>query len=375
MENIDRKELVDLFKTMVNIYSPPKHEKAMGEFVIKFMRELGAEIYCDRANEKFGGDCPNIFCKIPGTIEGEGVTISVHMDVVEPNKGVKIVEEGDIIKSDGTTTLGGDDKGGIAVLLYSLKYLLKKGYDHEPIWVIFTPGEEIGLLGSRNVDWPEVYKHIQPSKKVIVLDIGGPSKYVAYKAPTSTNYRLIAHGKASHGGTAPEKGINAILILAETILQYKTARIDEETTGNISIFKAEGPTNVVQDYAEAYGEMRSHSEEKIKKYLDEYEEIGKKTAAKYGGSFEMIREWQYPKLDSPDNCAFAKEFIGVYKKLGIDAELLVMGGCFDANFFAREGFNSIMISVGMNTTHTLDEYIDVRDMMTACQALLAYWKK
>ena len=52
-----------------------------------------------------------------------------------------------------------------------------------------------------------------------------------------------------------------------------------------------------------------------------------------------------------------------------------MGGCFDANFFAREGFNSIMISVGMNTTHTLDEYIDVRDMMTACQALLAYWKK
>lgn len=375
MENLNRQELVDLFKTMVNIHSPARHEKEMGEFVIKFMQELGAEIYVDNSNEKFGGNCPSIFCKLKGTVPGEGVTISVHLDVVEPNKGCKVIEEGDIIKTDGTTTLGADDKGGVACVLYALKYLVSHKYAHEDIWVIFTPGEETGLIGARNIDWQEVYKHMQPSKRVIVVDNAGPSKYVAYKAPTATNYRLIAHGKASHGGIEPEKGINAIMILAETILQYKTARVDNETTANISIFKADGPTNVVQDYAEAYGEMRSHSEEKMAQYLAEYEEIGKKTAAKYGGTFEMIKEWQYPRLNSPDDCQFAKEFLEVYKKIGVDAELQVIGGGSDANFFAYEGFNSIIIGVGMIKPHTLEEAIDVREMLVACQALLAFFKK
>lgn len=375
MENLNKQELVDLFKTMVNIYSPARHEKAMGDFVIKFMRELGAEVYVDHSNEKFGGDCPSIFCKLAGTVPGEGVTISVHLDVVEPNKGVKVIEDGDIIKTDGTTTLGADDKGGVACVLYSLKYLVQKQYPHETIWVIFTPGEETGLIGARNIDWPEVYKNMQPSKRVIVVDNAGPSKYVAYKAPTATNYRLIAHGKASHGGIEPEKGINAIMILAETILQYKTARIDSETTANISTFQAQGPTNVVQDYAEAYGEMRSHSEEKLENYLAEYEKIGKATAKKYGGTFELIKEWQYPTLNSPDNCAFAQEFIEVYKRIGVTAELQVIGGGSDANFFAYEGFNSIIIGVGMIKPHTLEEAIDTREMLTACQALLAFWKK
>lgn len=375
MEKLNRQELVDLFKTLVSIHSPAKHEKNMGDFVTKFMRDLGAEIYADNSNEKFGGDLGSIFCKLEGTVPGEGVTISVHLDVVQPNEGVKPIEDGDIIKTDGTTTLGADDKGGIACVLYALKYLVDHHYDHEPIWVIFTPGEETGLIGARNIDWQEVYKHMQPSKRVIVVDNAGPSKYVAYKAPTATNYRLIAHGKAAHGGIEPEKGINAIMILAETILQYKTARVDNETTANISIFKADGPTNVVQNYAEAYGEMRSHSEEKIEKYLAEYEEIGKKTAAKYGGSFKLVKEWQYPRLNSPDDCAFAKEFIEVYKQIGVDAELQVIGGGSDANFFAYEGFNSIIIGVGMINPHTVREAIDVREMLVACQALLKFWKK
>ena len=35
-----------------------------------------------------------------------------HLDQIEPCKDVKPVVDGHIIRTDGTTTLGGDDKGG-----------------------------------------------------------------------------------------------------------------------------------------------------------------------------------------------------------------------------------------------------------------------
>jgi tripeptide aminopeptidase len=43
--------------------------------------------------------------------------MSAHMDTVVPGEGVKPIVEGDIIRTDGTTVLGGDDKSGCVVII------------------------------------------------------------------------------------------------------------------------------------------------------------------------------------------------------------------------------------------------------------------
>ena len=372
MNTFNKEELINIFKELLNIYSPTRNEKNVANYIIKFLEELGAEIYLDNSYDKYGGNAPTIFAKLKGNIKGDGVTFSAHMDVVEPNEGLVIIEEDNIIKTDKTTTLGGDDKAGIAAILYSVKYIVENNIDHKDIYMVFTPGEEKGMLGARNINWQEVYKNINPAKNTIVVDNAGKAKYVAYKAPTCTNYRLSVVGKTAHAGLAPEEGINAIKILSEIIYNLKSGRIDELTTANISQINSDFPTNVVPDMATAYGEVRAHSNEKVESILQEYKEIGESIANKYSGKFTMEIEKQYPLLDSKDNLKFAKEFLEIYKEIGIDASLQVIGGGSDANFFADEGFNSIIIGVGMEKVHTTDEYLEVNELVNTTKAIIKY---
>lgn len=368
----NKEELLEILKDLLNIYSPTKNEKNVAKYIIEFLEKLGAEIYLDNSFEKYDGNSPTIFAKINGKLEGEGITFSAHMDVVEPNNGLKIVQEENIIKTDGTTTLGGDDKAGIASILYSVKYIVENNIEHEDIYLIFTPGEEMGMLGARNINWKEVYKHINPAKNIIVVDNAGKAEYVAYQAPTCSNYLLKANGKSAHAGLAPEEGINAIRIISEIVSNIKSGRIDKFTTANISEINSKFATNVVPDVAIAYGEIRSHSYERVENILKEYEEVGNRISKKYGGSFEMEIEKQYPLLNSKDDLKFAKEFIETYRTVGVEASLQIIGGGSDANFFAGEGFNSIIIGVGMQKVHTTDEYLEVDELLKTTNALIKY---
>lgn len=59
----------------------------------------------------------------------------------------------DIIFTDGTTVLGGDDKAGVAVLMTAAEHLLAHPeIPHGPIQLAFTPDEEIGGL-ARDLDF------------------------------------------------------------------------------------------------------------------------------------------------------------------------------------------------------------------------------
>ena len=52
------------------------------------------------------------------TEDGEKpLMLSANMDTVDPGRGITPVVEGNTIRSDGTTILGGDCKAGIAAIL------------------------------------------------------------------------------------------------------------------------------------------------------------------------------------------------------------------------------------------------------------------
>ena len=368
---VDIEKLKDIFKELVNIYSPSKKEKEACDYVVNYLKKLGCEIYLDESQHNYGGNCPTIFSVLKGNKKG-AITLSAHIDVVEPNKGVKIIEEGNIIKTDGSTTLGGDDKAGVAVILYALEYLVKNNTDHEDIYCMITPGEEAGMLGARNINWEEVYKHIEPAKDTIVLDNAGKSKYIAYQAPACNNFEIIVHGKKAHAGIEPEKGVSSIKVISEIISKMDILRIDELTTANISYINSDFPSNVVPDRTICKGELRSHSYEKIDDILKSYDRICKEVCDKYDATYDFEHVQAYPLLKSKDDLKLAKKFQESYKKIGVDSELQVIGGGSDANFYAEQGFNAIIIGVGMQKVHTTDEYLEVDEMKIAAEVLLEY---
>src|SRR5207247_2462323 len=78
--------------------------------------------------------------------------LCAHMDTVQPGYGIDPQQHDGIIRSNGTTILGADDKAGITAILEALRVTHDSGQDSRPVEVVFTVEEETGLAGSKALD-------------------------------------------------------------------------------------------------------------------------------------------------------------------------------------------------------------------------------
>ena len=86
-------------------------------------------------------------CYGPGPV----VLLSAHLDTVEASPPRReIIQEGHILRSSAGI-LGADDRAGIAVILELLDFLPRSRFKGT-VKVAFTVEEEIGCLGSREID-------------------------------------------------------------------------------------------------------------------------------------------------------------------------------------------------------------------------------
>ena len=118
---INQDRLVKRFIDYVQIDSPTNYELDFANHLIKELENLGFEVEMDDAGGKVGGNSGNLIAKLKGKKEGQTILFSAHMDTVSPGRGIKPVIKDGIIYSDGTTVLGGDDKGGVASILEGIE--------------------------------------------------------------------------------------------------------------------------------------------------------------------------------------------------------------------------------------------------------------
>jgi len=150
---IDRARLVTEFLDLVRIDSLSKREGRIAKRLRESLEALGVVVEEDDAGSKVGGDAGNLLARFPGTAPGApALLLCAHMDTVVPGENVKPVVSGDVIRTDGTTILGGDDKSGLVAILETLRVLGEDRIAHGPIDVLFTICEEYGLLGAKHFD-------------------------------------------------------------------------------------------------------------------------------------------------------------------------------------------------------------------------------
>ena len=355
---VNQERLVQSFLELVQINSQTKKERAMADHLIEKLTALGLDVYEDKAGESIGGNAGNVIGVLEGQQEKPALLFSAHMDRVTPGENIKPVVEGDIVKSSGDTILASDDCAGIAAILEMLQVVKENNLKHGRIEVVFTIAEEGGLNGAKALDLGNLQ-----AKLGIVLDSTGAAGIVINQAPAQNEIIAKIHGRAAHAGVEPEKGVNAIVVSAKAISKMKIGRLDEETTANIGTISGGKATNIVPDYVEIHGEVRSLVEEKLVKATEAIVNAFVETAGTENARVEM----EVNRLYSAYHIAENHKLLQLVKKAGAAIDLPIQlqptGGGSDANIFNEKGIPTVNLAVGNEEVHTVNEYLQIPELV------------
>ena len=303
--------------------------KALGATVE--MIEPGADIY------KMHDTPPKIGKMVRAMFNGTGrakILLIAHMDTVYP-RGM-IGKQPFRIDGDRAYGLGiADDKQGVAVILHTMELLKALNFrDYGTLTVFINGDEELSSPASRG----HLAKLGAEHDAVMSFE---SSRVAADKVSLATSgvaaVTLKVTGRASHSGSAPERGVNALYELAHQILQTKD--LQEPKVGlkmNWTMASAGVTRNMIPPKAEASADVR------VLRVAD-YDGIEKKVRDKVKNKLlpESVVEFDFERRRPPLEAtaasrALARHAQQIYQELGmslvIDDE--AEGGGTDAAFAA-----------------------------------------
>ncbi len=368
----NKKRLIEEFIELVKIDSLTGKEKNMAQLLLKKLEELGFEVTIDDAGKFAGGETGNVIATLKGNRPGKKLLFTAHMDTVEPGIGINpiIDEEKQIIKSDGTTILGSDDKAGIAAILEAMRTLKEKNISHSDIQVVFSIWEEQGLLGARYLDYSKI-----DADYIYVFDMDGSPGRIITRASAQDKITVKIIGKAAHAGLHPEKGVSALIVASHAIENMNLLRIDDETTANLGMITGGTGTNSVMSELTIHGEARSLDEKKLNKQTNHMVDCFKEAADKYGADIEIDVSRVYDVVNIDDNDEIVKLAEKAFANLGIETYTDSTGGGSDVNVYAGKGYKAVNLAIGMTNAHSVNEFIKIEDLYNSSRVILEIIKE
>jgi tripeptide aminopeptidase len=371
---INQERLKNFLIELIKIDSLSRKEYDVAMRLQREMEELGATVFIDDAGNKIGGNVGNLIAHLSGNApRAQPLLLSAHMDTVVPGEGIVPILDGNILRTDGRTVLGGDDKSGVAIICEVLRVMKENRLPCSDIDVVFTICEEAGLIGAKCLDVTKLR-----ARTGLVLDSDSVG-FLFTKAPAANRMEFRVHGLEAHAGVCPEKGINAIKVAAEGIAQMRLGRIDHETTANIGVVEGGMAVNIVPNQVILRGEARSHSEEKLNRQTDHMKRCLEDAAShhvleldgkRHSARVEAKIERDYDRMEVPESAPIVKLVHAAAKSLNLEVKTLATGGGCDANVLNQKGLVVANLSTGMRDIHTVNEWLDLRDLNLSAQMVL-----
>ncbi|RUM89133.1 MAG: peptidase T [Thermodesulfatator sp.] len=367
---IDPERLKLEFLTLAQINSPSRREKSLAQHLVATFEALGGECVFDHSTVYTESEAGNLLVKIPGTSGTPPVLLSAHLDTIEPTPQVRPVVEEDLIRNEKPGLVGADDKSGIALIIEVVRALKESQVPHPPLELVFTTCEEIGLLGARYLD----YKLLE-ARWGLVLDAEDPRRVVV-RAPEAVKFSLRLLGRAAHAGLEPEKGLNAIKLVAEALIRLPSGRIDPETTLNFGLIKGGKATNIVPEEVVLEGEIRSHNLQKLEELWQEiqgvFAEITREKGPDGRPCFEARREELFPYFHVPEGHPLLQLLAQAGRRIGLELEFAKSEGGSDANLFHRHGITCVILGTGMRRVHSPEEYLVLEDFFLSARLVYEF---
>lgn len=350
-------EMVSLWKEMVTIDSGigvRDGGMAMGNLCAGILEELGFSIR-RVSYEK----CGNTIIGERGDMTKPFTILMGHMDTVffkgEPEKRPFTIKDG---KAYGPGVL--DMKGGVTILLSTLKALHEAGFDDFPCKVILDADEEPAHVFSNA---PEVIqKEAEGAKCAFNFETGFTDHSLVVQRKGCWRFFIETFGRGCHVGNDPENGRSAILEMAHKIIEIEKLT-DYSKQYNVNVGTIEGGTvaNAAPAYCKVECDFRyTHPEDLpvLRRKVDEVcnrqyvpdtttkvsDSVGFATMTRLPGNLELLKIAQ----EVAEESGFPKP------------EARLCGGGSDAAYTTAMGVPTLCaVGVEGARNHTVEEWADV----------------
>jgi glutamate carboxypeptidase len=254
------------------------------------------------------------------------VVLLAHLDTVWP-KGSYLPTwnvSGDIAKGPGIF----DMKAGFLQAIYAVKEI--PGADSK-VAIIATTDEELGSQSSKAL----IERVSKSASAVLVLEASLNGKVKTGRKGTSM-YQIALHGRASHAGLEPEKGINATTEIATIVIEVaKLANPEFGTTVVPTVMHAGTTTNTVPALATLDIDIRSFSAAEL---IRVDTAIRKLAAAHPEAKLEVTGGINRPPLETSATLELYEILEKVASEIGMEPiGHASVGGASDGNFAAAAG--------------------------------------
>ena len=372
---IDRDRLIERLTTLVQVPSenPPGEEAEAARVAARYCEALGFDVSLHELD-------PGRPSVIGRKVFGEGPTLCYcsHIDVVPAGDHElwKHAPYGaEIIDGQMHGRGSSDAKGPIAAAMEAVDALHAVGAELTGTLEFALVADE-EAMGFKGAGFLVEDKVLTPDYTII----GEPTHLRIVKAQRGPCWlRIVTRGKAAHG-SAPERGVNAILHMAEIVshLQETLPDITHEVVGgpsvNVGTISGGTKVNIVPAYCVAEIDRRSIPGE-----------TKESVAASIQAAIDLAKE-KYPDIDAsielpiygkpfevPDDSAVLQNVIAaVTDTQSSDAEVVGFRGSSDARFFAEAGSDVVVCGPGdITVAHTAHEYIDLDELERGAVAYAA----
>jgi tripeptide aminopeptidase len=359
-------EVVDLFTELAALASPPGEERAVADVVIGYLRDLGLSVDEDDAGPKVGSNIGNVYCRVEPTDGGSPIFLCAHLDTVPPEGPIEPVIEDGVVRNAAGTILGADNKSAVAAMLEGTRRVLVENRPHGGIELLFTPKEEVGLLGAAAFDLERLQARLG-----YVYDQAAPIGDVILGAPYSRAMQVRFHGRAAHSGMYPEEGRSAVAAAARAISDLRLGRVDEETTANVGVIQGGTAGNIIPEWCTLDAEARSHDERKLEELVQEMVDAFSFAAGLEDCEVETKVSKSYKGYRFKTEDPVVRIAHAALERSGYKPAYGLSGGAADANVFNERGLACLNLANGMQDIHTPDERISVADLEGMVEVTLA----
>ena len=379
----ERPALLGTLKELVSIESGSADREGLdriAELIAGRLKTLGGKVETiepGREIYKMFDTPEKIGRMVQGTFQGTGtrkILLLAHMDTVYP-RGMLSQQP---FKVDGDRIWGlgiADNRHGVAVILHALAILrAMKFTDFGTLTVLINGDEEVSSPASRFVITRLGAQH----DAVMSFEGGGGPKEDQVRLATSgiAAATINVRGRASHAGSAPERGVNALYELSHQVLQARD--LSEPAAGlqvNWTLSKAGIVRNMIPPGAQAQADIRVDRvadydaiEQKLRERI--------KTKLLPEAQVELEFERRRPPLQATDaSRALAAHARKIYAELGRDLAVRdrPTGGGTDAAFASLETKAPVIEGFGLrgfgahstNAEYVLTDSIEPRLYLAA----------
>jgi glutamate carboxypeptidase len=358
MAQAEQPAFIKTWETLVNIDSGTGYAPGLSAVETELtqrLKALGAEVEVIAANPSVGNN-------IVGTFKGKGtkqIMLMIHYDTVFlEGEAKKRPFRVDANKAYGPGVA--DAKGGVVMILHAIKLLNDLQFDqYGTLTVFFNPDEETGSLGSR-----ELIQKLA-AQQDYVLSFEAPEQEVVTVGTNGvTNIHLTVKGKASHAGSAPEQGRNALIEAAHQILQLNNLGDPAKgTTVNWTVMQSGDKANVIPDLAEATADMRMSDSTEVVRVQKQADEIIKKQLISDTEVSIWVEQLRPPFARNSASEKLAEQAQAIFKDIGEPLNVTTMRFGTDASYAFNPDATkpAVLETLGIVGAglHSADEYAEL----------------